>query len=337
MKKLYTVSIIFILIFSVNESSNAQKTSDSFDYFNGSFYKDNYVWGGAMNLCWHELSENIFKAEIKLNTHSPDALKMLKKLNVSTFTKDDLDELSYYIKSGYGQKTVDLINKESKLKFPEKSFDDLNFELAPFDIISYAYFFKKIEYETQFEEKQVYFEKEKVNGFHAANFEQKKNIRIHEYKNENKFIISIQLKNDSEQLIFAKGYNISNPNKILLRIKEIEYDDYEPIREQDIFEMPDIDLNYHRDYTEMIGKSFANKGFESYIIKEMFENVTFNLDHTGAKVENEAVVVPYFTGVSLKEKKLVLDKPFWVIMKQTNSEHPYFMLGVKNTAIMEKE
>ena len=55
-----------------------------------------------MNLAWTELSENIIKDKIQLATDDKTALEMVEKLNNSVFTKKDLDEKSYYIKSGYG-------------------------------------------------------------------------------------------------------------------------------------------------------------------------------------------------------------------------------------------
>jgi hypothetical protein len=36
-------------------------------------------------------------------------------------------------------------------------------------------------------------------------------------------------------------------------------------------------------------------------------------------------------------KSLILDKPYWVVMKRTDSQNPYFILGVNNTALMEVE
>ena len=110
----------------------------------GSDYKGNYVWGGAMNLAWNELNENILKEKLQLNTDDKIALEMALKLNNAPFSKSDLDEESYYIKSGYGQSTVDEINRESKKKFPSKNFGDLEMNLAPRDNISYAYFLKEV-------------------------------------------------------------------------------------------------------------------------------------------------------------------------------------------------
>jgi hypothetical protein len=40
----------------------------------------------------------------------------------------------------------------------------------------------------------------------------------------------------------------------------------------------------------LIGKYLANKGFEDYFIGKMFENIKFDIDEKGAKVENEGVI-----------------------------------------------
>ena len=110
-----------------------------------------------MNFAWNELKENILKENVILDTKDKKALKLTDKLNNSIITKNILDEESYYIKSGYGQKTIDIINKESKEKFPKKSFKDLEITLEDKDIISYAYFFKEVEYKEPFKETKVYF------------------------------------------------------------------------------------------------------------------------------------------------------------------------------------
>jgi hypothetical protein len=110
-----------------------------------------------MNFAWNDLKENILKENVILDTEDKKALELTEKLNNSIITKNVLDSESYYIKSGYGQKTVDLINKESKQKFPKKSFKDLKLNLNDEDIISYAYFYKEVEYKEPFDEKTVSF------------------------------------------------------------------------------------------------------------------------------------------------------------------------------------
>jgi len=307
--------------------------------FLGSDYKGNYVWGGAMNLAWTELAENIISEDIKLNTEDKIALKMVEKLNNAPFFKNDLDEESYYIKSGYGQKTVDDINRESKKKFPSKSFSDLKMNLSPRDIISYAYFLKEVEYETEFEKDNVSFNGQKVTGFIAENEAQRDNVKIIKYENDDKFIIKLQLKDKNDELILAKGYDMTNQQTVVEEINKNNKEYLSTIGESDRFKAPKLHLDHHRDYVELINKYLENKGFETYFIAQMFENIKFDMDEKGARVENEAVITLSKSAMMEPEKpkNFILDKPYWVVMKRTDSKNPYFILGVNNVELMEVE
>lgn len=311
------------------------------DYSLGSEYKGNYVWGLAMNLAWNELNESILHEKLKLKTDDKIALRMEDQLNSAPFTKNDLDEKSYYIKSGYGQKTVDLINRESRQKFPGKSFEDLKLELAATAIISYAYFLKEVEYWTQFEQEKVMFEKERVKGFYAKGRDSKKNISILRYWDDDRFIISLQLKEGGDQLFLAKGFDMNKPQAIVNEIDRYNSQDPPQIGDEDQFEMPKLHLQYRRDYIELSQKFLANKGFEDYFIASMFEKIKFDMDEKGARVESEAVIglptaMPWPLTRRPKIKRFILDKPFWVVMKREHSLYPYFVLGVRNTELMEK-
>ena len=304
----------------------------------GSDYKGNYVWGGAMNLAWSELGENILHEELNLKTDDKIALEMVEKLNNPTFTKNDLDEKSYYVKSGYGQDTVDLINKESREKFPAKSFSDLDINLLQTEIISYAYFLKEVEYKAVFEKKDFSFNGEEVEGFYAKKELQRENVQIIKYENDDKFIVKLRLKDSDDELILAKGYDMTNPQEIVEEINQNNKGSLSIIEESDRFEAPILHLDHSRDYVELVRKFLANQGFEEYFIAQMFENIKFDMDEKGARVENEAGII-MATSISEPQepRNFIMDKSYWVVMKRTDSENPYFILGVNNTELMEKK
>jgi hypothetical protein len=300
----------------------------------GSEYNENYIWGGAMNLAWSELNENILKEKLKLKTQNEKIIEIINAFNNPVFSKNDLDKESYYVKSGFGQETVNLINTESKKKFPEKSFKDLDLELKDLDIISYAYFFKEIEYEVEFDKKEVLFENNKVKGFYAKNSNQKENVQIINYSNKDNFIISLKLKDENDEIYLAKGFEKEDLKNVLKIINSNTKK--ENLQDQDSFEIPEIHLKYHKEYNELINLFLENIGFEKYIIGQMFENINFDMDNVGVRVENEAVIVLERIGFNPenKPKSLILNKPFWIVMKRYNSKNPYFLLYVKNTEFM---
>jgi len=215
----------------------------------------------------------------------------------------------------------------------------LELNLAPTDIIAYAYFLKKVEYVTKFEGRKVYFGRSMVNGFYAKDKGQKNNIRVLQYLDDDHFIIVLGLKNNGDQLFLAKGFDMSNPGDAISGIKQYNRGNPGAIHAEDRFEMPKLHLDNRREYADLIGKSLANKGYEDFIIKEMFEKIKFDMDQIGARVENEAVVVTGRGGGRRierpKYRNFILDKPFWVVMQRKAGSNPYFLLGVKNTELME--
>ncbi len=58
---------------------NIQNKHNTGNYL-GSYYKGNYVWGGAMNLAWNDLNENIVGEKLKLDTRDKMVLDMVEKL-----------------------------------------------------------------------------------------------------------------------------------------------------------------------------------------------------------------------------------------------------------------
>jgi len=329
--------ILIMMVISLSGCSWQTVSLNNFENYAGSSYQGNYIWSGAMNLAWNDLNENVLGEELKINSTDQRILDIVEKFNTSPFSKKDLDSKSYYIKSGYGQKTIKAINQESKEKFPGKSFSDLGLNLGPKDMIAYAYFLKEVEYMNQFSETKVSFKGDKVEGFFARG-EERDNVEILKYWDDDKFIVKLKLKDQDDILILAKGFNPDNPKEVLAEMAK--YDIVQRLNEGDAFEMPKLHLDYDRKYDVLIDQKLANEKFTEYSISAMQEKIKFDLDHRGARVESEA-----FIGItggvmdekpSSKPKLLVLDKPFWVIMKRNDSSNPYFILGVNNIEIMDK-
>ncbi len=353
MKKLILVGTVLVsLMFTAcckNKAACEPKPQDgksapNYNY-TGSKYQQNYVWGGAMNMAWTELAESFAKGAIELDTAEPKTLEMLKRFNNPVFSKQDMDEQSYYVKSGYGQETVNAINQECRRKFPKKSIADLKLELGERDIISYAYFLKEIEYQIAFNKQNMMFSDKAVEGF-AADAHSFENVYIVDYTNDDKFLLSLKLKDSEDQIFLGKGYAMDKPDEVvkLLREKAPAAEDASKdlgvcMNKKDIFQAPKLHLDYTRQYDEMMGKSVKNKPLLGYGISVMQEIIKFDMDEKGARVENEAVIVMATSAgpghEAYKPKRLVLDKPYWVVMKRFDSNNPYFILGVNNDSLMK--
>ena len=336
---------VFVLLIIYSQTATGQNIDvaatttvpESLQY-SGSYSSGNYVWGGAMNLAWNELTTNLIKDKIKTVTTDPVALSLVNQFNNSSFTKKDLDLKSYYIKSGFGQKTADEINKETSKRFPSQSFSGLAGNFGDRDMIAYAYFSKMVFYPIPFTETETTFEGEQVMGFYAWKHKERNNVRIIKYNSDERFIVCLKLKEDSDQLILAKGYKMTDPEMVINTINQNLEKEPDYLESVDNFVAPKLNLDHHRDYIELINKQLANDGYENFRIGQMFENIIFTLDEKGAKAENVGIIIPepvsFDPGVH--PRHFELNKPFWVVMKRMGSKDPYFILGVNNSLFMEK-
>lgn len=79
---------------------------------NGNFTKTgNYVWGGALTLAWKQLIHDIIKQPIKISSNDKAAKQITENFNHSLFNENMLRKDCYYVKSGFGNHTVKLINE----------------------------------------------------------------------------------------------------------------------------------------------------------------------------------------------------------------------------------
>ncbi len=311
--------------------------------YTGDFYNENYVWGGAMNLAWTELKDSFVGESLAFETKNKEALAITHKLNNPVFTKTDMDDESYYIKSGYGQATVDAINQECRAKFPQKSISDLMMKLGAKDIISYAYFLKEVMFPVAFRPQTVTFMDKDVEGF-VADANSYQNVYLVDYQDDDHFIIALKLKDNKDQLFLAKGYPLNSPEEVVSSLRkktqptsELREIPGKVINKKDIFEAPKLHLDFNREYKQMIGQKIKNSKLKGYMISVMQEVIKFDMDEKGARVENEAVIgmITSAGPNAYTPKKLILDKPYWVLMKRSDSNNPYFLLGVKDTSILK--
>ncbi len=324
---------------NIDSTDNQETVTKVRGNFLGSEIKGNYIWGSAMNYAWHELKDTIIKEPIKLESKDPLAQKIVSTFNASPFTKKDMDVASYYVKCGFGQETVDQINREVKKKFPQMTLGGVNVRLNPKDIISFAYFLKKVKYRRVFDSANVDFLGQPVRGFVAGTPQQRENVCVVKYWNDDNFIISLQLKDDNDELLLAKGFDMTSPQSALDSIVAFS-NDYHPVIEPlEAFEMVNLHAIHTHVYEELLQKKIGNDNFTHYAIGQMYEMIKFDLDEKGARVENKAVIALPTAMPPEEGKKIrsfIMDKPFWVIMKRRGNKNPYFVLGVSNTELMKK-
>lgn len=328
-------------------------------YYPGNFFEKNFVYAAGMSLAWNELKTKIFHDDVKISDSETDkkadkahetnraALSLVQFFNNTAATTEDIDPLNYYAKAGFGQTTVDTVKRELQHRFPGKSFDELEISIFPRDLIVYAMLLVKVQYHVPFTTTDIFFDgvdtvpgklSPQVRAFKAETMKQKSNIDILSYMNVDTFIIRIKLKQQEEEIIMAKGLPMEDASKMVTMLQPYFEKQGEPLCEQDSFSMPVLHLDYGHRYDSLIGRQFANPGFQDYAIAAMSEHIFFDMDKTGARIENRALMVAPRAAEpeGPAPKYLYLNRPFWLLMKKKTSSRPYFILGVNTTDVMEK-
>ncbi len=300
-------------------------------------FEGNYVWAATMNLAWRELIDSILHGPVMLNVKSGAGKEMLRKFNSSEFSKKDLDSKSYYVKSGYGPETVERINLEVQSKFPKGKIPALQVQLEKTHFINYAVYRKDMKYWQHFSAMDVKFNGKKVKGFGGDKEAIAETIRILLYESDEKFILQLNVNDFDDRIYLAKGFSMKSPAQVLSAIPRKDPANMGRTTFEDSFEAPIIRFKLERSYDALEHVRYQNPGFEQYEIVAMQEAIDFQMDQYGARVTSVAVQASADSAGTAPPvpKKLLLNKPYWVIMKRKDSPRPYFILGVRNTAMMK--
>ena len=111
-------------------------------------------------------------------------------------------------------------------------------------IISFAYLYKKLSFKTKFERRsspEFAFNGKKVPSFWAQNEEQKQQIRVAFYHNQDDFCISIPDRETKDVIHLIKKKPVKTVDEALLIVKNIN--SFSQLTDTDQFEMPIIDLD----------------------------------------------------------------------------------------------
>ena len=180
-------------------------------------------------------------------------------------------------------------------------------------------------------------------------FTQLKIVQIIYYKNDNNFIIKLLPKDKEHEIILFKTDKVFNSmaemNEEILKLSEIGEKEMKNekqkwkynIDEKDEVIIPKFNFNIETNYTNLEGKAFKTTN-QNYIIETIWQRTAFLLNESGAKIESiDEMIVLCEEDEKPYPKKMIFDKDFLILLKQTNSQNPYFGLWVVNPELMIKE
>lgn len=156
------------------------------------------------------------------------------------------------------------------------------------------------------------------------------------YRDEDHFVMNLDSKDKSSDMILAKGFNKGANLHVILQQIQGAMRKGTKITEYASLQIPVLKFMEEEHFKELEGITFKAKG-KDYQIKTTRQKTSFTLDQDGAKVVDEAemTVAALDSGEVKRPPNLIFDKPFVVLLQKKKSVFPYFMLKVENEEIMD--
>jgi hypothetical protein len=308
----------------------------------------NYVYCGTFQLAWNDFWDHFVKGPIHLDGRP----EMGEILNRRQFNSTDLARDCYLAMAGeVAQGIMAKIRDAMKRKFPQAT---LPVEDPPrkTDIVAFAYMAKNLQFAHKFDrlDQPLLFGGERgepvvVFGVKSSGSAEiaalvRQQVTILDYENDNDFILQLSTKSARDELILAKiapGKTLSATidavqKRLRTRGPQLRAGGQSRLKEDDEFAVPRIKLNVCRQYHELLHRGI--EGWGDFTITVALQAIRFDLDETGVRLESKAIGGG--GGAFLpKPRQLVFDKPFLLLLKQANSQRPYFSMWIENTEVLE--
>ncbi len=307
----------------------------------------NIVWCSTFQLAWNKACELIGE-----NIHFYQDPPMVEILNKRTVNESNIDEMSYVALAGHIRDDIlDKIRKELNIKFKGTDSPQLipsGKGMRPQDIVTYSYLFKNLEFPQKFEQlnKPINFEQTKVSGFgvgekakrgHIQMFSQ---VSILDYKDPDDFIIELKTNSPIDQVILAKVVPADSFNECIENVlKRMSNGTSVNMQYGDVLKIPKNNFDILRKYSELSYKKLRVKNPK--IAKDLFvlsaeQSIRFQLDEEGVKLKSESQVSfgCSKTMEPIPQHIMIFDKPYLVLLKNRDSDVPYFAMWIDNPELL---
>ena len=305
----------------------------------------NIVYCSTFQMAWNQLYRDVIKDTIEIN----DAPDYVSKLNLLINSPAGVSEDAYIAVAGIVKDNViDKTHKLLKEKFAVNLFDligHLNFSSN--DIFAFSYLYKNLPFEEVFE---------KING-HSFEFGGRKSIvkafginedneRLREmvrvlyvdYKNHDQFVISLKTKSSTDEVVISTLPPEETLGKTYLKIRkyfEKNYtDDFTSrvLGRKLILVIPKVDFNVKYYYNKLENKSILNKNFKEYFINMAIQSVRFKMNEKGVVLTSYSFIM----AAKGESFPLIVNGPFFIYLRDKNSDFPYFMAYIANDELLLK-
>lgn len=316
----------------------------------------NLIYSATFQITWNQLADEIIKSPIAL----VDNLPIVQKLNKRLFEKGDISANYYLAMVGFGHEgIIEQIKHNLRNRFNREPGIDFKV-VSPNDILSYSYLEKSIPFDTNFDvfdEPLTFSDNIPVQSFGIIKGDAATDqVQILDYSNNDDFVLKLcspmfqywdakrkgieYQPKITDEIIIAKiapkSTLLETVEYVIHRIKTSEQrNSMLDSNVQEVLQIPKIDFDILRQYSEIEGLLFANQNFQHYCITQALQAIKFRLDETGAKLSSAGFTHLTF-GASEQIRKFIFDKPFLIYFREKQARYPYLAVWINNSELFIK-
>lgn len=343
MKKILVSLAILIAMIGGISTAQAQEVNsiEVLPTMNTQSTAQNRIWVGTFQLVWNELTDKIVKAPVKFLDFDS---QMANNLNQKQFKKSNLNEKSYYVKSGIVSPALKAeIKKNIKSKFHETSdiLKMFDFTYNPEKIFVYAMLKKDFRFTNAFDKLATgnfgnSQEKVKYFGINDnSNPKLYKNVNVLFYNDDNDFAVKLYTKGKDEVLLYR-----TNDDKTFdkyyaeLNDKTAKYSGDKNFVKNDTLTIPDIKLYQETSFNELEGHQIVGTNMQ---IDKTIETVDFRMNNKGVKLKSEAAIMLRCMSLAPREgRDFTFNNNFVLFLIEKNQNTPYYAMKVSDVAAINK-
>lgn len=343
MKKILVSLAILVAMIGGISTAQAQEVNsiEVLPTMNTQSTAQNRIWVGTFQLVWNELTDKIVKAPVKFLDFDS---QMANNLNQKQFKKANLNEKSYYVKSGIVSPALKAeIEKNIKSKFHETSdiLKMFDFTYNPEKIFVYAMLKKDFRFTNAFDKLATgnfgnSQEKVKYFGINDnSNPKLYKNVNVLFYNDDNDFAVKLYTKGKDEVLLYR-----TNDDKTFdkyyaeLNDKTAKYSGDKNFVKNDTLTIPDIKLYQETSFNELEGHQIVGTNMQ---IDKTIETVDFRMNNKGVKLKSEAAIMLRCMSLAPREgRDFTFNNNFVLFLIEKNQNTPYYAMKVSDVAAINK-
>lgn len=343
MKKILVSLAILVAMIGGISTAQAQEVNsiEVLPTMNTQSTAQNRIWVGTFQLVWNELTDKIVKAPVKFLDFDS---QMANNLNQKQFKKSNLNEKSYYVKSGIVSPALKAeIEKNIKSKFHETSdiLKMFDFTYNPEKIFVYAMLKKDFRFTNAFDKLATgnfgnSQEKVKYFGINDnSNPKLYKNVNVLFYNDDKDFAVKLYTKGKDEVLLYR-----TNDDKTFdkyyaeLNDKTAKYSGDKNFVKNDTLTIPDIKLYQETSFNELEGHQIVGTNMQ---IDKTIETVDFRMNNKGVKLKSEAAIMLRCMSLAPREgRDFTFNNNFVLFLIEKNQNTPYYAMKVSDVAAINK-